>query len=53
MRLDQGESNDLEIKRGVRQGCVLPPKLSNLCTEEIFQEADDLPGVNIGGTKIK
>ena len=23
-RLEQGESNDFEIKRGVRQGCVLP-----------------------------
>ena len=52
IRLEQGESNDFEIKRGVRQGCVLSPKLFNLYTEEIFQKADELPGINIGGTNI-
>ena len=50
--LEQGESNDFEIKLGVRQGCVLSPKLFNLCAEEIFQRADELPGINIGGTNI-
>ena len=37
------------IKRGVRQGCVLSPKLFNLYTEKIFNESDELPGFIIGG----
>ena len=40
------------IQRGVRQGCILSPKLFNLYTEDIFKEADKLPGVNLGGINI-
>ena len=32
VRLEQGLSEPLEIKRGVRQGCVLSPTLFNLYT---------------------
>ena len=49
IKLREGESNKLQIKRGVRQGCILSPKLFNLYTEEIFRKADKLPGINIGG----
>ena len=45
-------SNEIHIKRGVRQGCVLSPALFNLYTEFIFRSADDLKGVNIGGINI-
>ena len=50
--LEDGESDSFDIKRGVRQGCILSPKLFNLYTEDIFKQADKLPGVNIGGKNI-
>ena len=49
VKLEQEESESFPIKRGVRQGCVISPKLFNWYTEEIFQEADELKGVNVGG----
>jgi len=49
VKLDSEESESFPIKRGVRQGCVISPKLFNWYTEIIFQEADELRGVNIGG----
>ena len=45
-------SSEFRIKRGVRQGCVLPPNLFNLYTEKIFKEVIDRNGVNIGGMNI-
>lgn len=36
----EGETSDeVEIKRGVRQGCILSPMLFNLYSEQIFREA--------------
>ena len=35
--------------KGVRQGCVLSPKLFILYTEKIFNESDELPGCIVGG----
>ena len=52
IKLEEGESDSFAIKRGVRQGCILSPKLFNLYTEDIFKQADKLPGVNIGGKNI-
>ena len=49
---EDGESDSFDIKRGVRQGCILSPKLFNLYTEDIFKQADKLPGVKIGGKNI-
>ena len=45
-------SSDFPIKKGVRQGCVLSPKLFNLYTEKIFRESDDLPGCVVGGENV-
>ena len=49
VRVENGLSAEFPIKRGVRQGCVLSPKLFNLYTEFIFREAEDLPGCLVGG----
>ena len=45
-------SDEIEIKRGVRQGCVMSPCQFNLYTEIIFRENDDVEGICIGGINI-
>ncbi|GFS04934.1 hypothetical protein ElyMa_002925200 [Elysia marginata] len=41
------------IEKGVPQGCILPPHLFNLYTEQIMRQADiDGMGINIGGRDI-
>ena len=41
-----------EIRRGVRQGCVLSPDLFNIYSEMIMRELEDLEGIKIGGKNI-
>ena len=50
--LEKSLSDEIPIKRGVRQGCVLSPCLFNLYTETIFRYIEDSKGVIIGGTRI-
>jgi len=47
-----GMTNKFDVKKGVRQGCVLSPCLFNLYTEKIFREIDNVKGVNVGGVNI-
>ena len=49
IKTDDGQSSIFNIKRGVRQGCVLSPNLFNVYTEKIFKEFEDLPGVKMFG----
>ena len=42
----------LDIKQGVRQGCVASPYLFALYTEMIMRELDDMDGFRIGGTGV-
>ena len=41
-----------DIKRGVRQGCVLSPDLFNIYSETIMNELIGVAGVNIGGRNV-
>ena len=41
--------NFTQIKRGVRQGCVLSPDLFNLYSENIMRHLEDVGGLVIGG----
>ena len=49
----EGECSEyVEVKRGVRQGCVMSPDLFSLYGEFIMREAEDLGGVKVGGQNI-
>ena len=39
LRLNQGETDNVEIGRLVRQGCCMSPILFNLCREYLMKEA--------------
>ncbi|KAG1659484.1 Leucine-rich repeat-containing G-protein coupled receptor 5 [Nymphon striatum] len=45
-------TSEFNIKKGVRQGCILSPSLFNLYTEKIFREVDDMQGIVVGGVNI-
>jgi len=42
----------VEIKKGVRQGCVMSPDLFNLYSERALRELEDMPGMVVGGSNI-
>ena len=49
VRTKSGVSDNIKIKRGVRQGCILSPVLFNLYTDIIFRTIQNLKGIVIGG----
>ena len=49
---ESGVSTEFEIKKGVRQGCMLSPSLFNLYKEKIFREVENMNGVKINGITI-
>ena len=49
----QADTTDaIEIKKGVRQGCVMSPCLFNLYTESIFRQIETAQGLKVGGHNI-
>ena len=52
IRNDNEVSDFAEIKRGVRQGCILSPSLFNLYIECIFQSIEGMRGINISGNIV-
>lgn len=59
IKIEDQTSDEMEIKRGVRQGCVLSPLLFNVYSEAIFQETLTLlmitggeKGITINGEKV-
>ena len=52
VRIEGEYSEYNEIKRGVRQGCVMSPDLFNLYSEIILRNLEDMPGIRINGQMI-
>ena len=42
VRTENDVTNNFQIKKGVRKGCVLSPSLFNLYTEKIFREVEKM-----------
>ena len=54
IRTEYGETGNIPIGKGVRQGCILSPLLFNIYAEKIMREALDKwdKGIGIGGRKV-
>ena len=53
VRYENETSEEITIKRGVRQGCILSPCMFNIYTEYLIREAlEDGEGININGQTI-
>lgn len=54
VKIEGNNTEEIEIRRGVRQGCVLSPMLFNLYSEEIMKRAldDETKGLKINGVPI-
>ncbi|GFS01404.1 retrovirus-related Pol polyprotein LINE-1 [Elysia marginata] len=52
IRIDGEYTDFTEIKRGVRQGCVLSPDLFNLYSEVILRNITDMKGIKVGDRNI-
>ena len=54
VRTEFGETDNIDIGKGVRQGCILSPLLCNIYAENIMREALEEweSGISIGGRMV-
>ena len=52
VRIENEVTDWTEIKRGVRQGCVLSPDLFSLYSQVVMDALEDLEGISIGGRNV-
>ncbi|GFO13981.1 endonuclease-reverse transcriptase [Plakobranchus ocellatus] len=52
MRIENKISTFQDIKRSVRQGCVLSSDFFSLCSEIIMRNLENHPGIKVGGQNI-
>ena len=52
IKIEGEQSEWVDIKRGVRQGCVMSPDLFSLYGEFIMREAEGEGGVKVGGQNV-
>ena len=52
VRIEEDRSGWIDIRRGVRQGCVMSPDLFSLYSQTIITELEGMEGVSIGGKNI-
>ena len=52
VQIGEEQTEWVEIKRGVRQGCVLSPDLFNLYSQKMIEELDELEGIRVGGVNV-
>lgn len=51
IRMENKVSGYVDIKKGVRQGCIMSPDLFNIYTEQIFRQTENVGGTKIGGKR--
>ena len=46
IRLQESNSEEFSVEKGVRKGCILSPKLFNMYTDPKIRETEDLRGIS-------
>ena len=52
VRIENKVTDRTEIKRGVRQGCVLSPDFFSLYSQVVMDALKDLEGISVGGRNV-
>ena len=52
VQIGERKTEWIEIKKGVRQGCILSQDLLSLYSQKAMEEFEDLEGVRVGGVNV-